>query len=204
MTRYIQQVFLKGLFAILPVALTLYLVVWLATSFEALFGSGLDYLLPEGMYVPGMGLLMGLLVIFAVGLMLQTWFTRQLWELTERLLDRMPLVRPVFSSLKQIVSYMSGGEQPQSSRVVMVTVGDPPMRMLGLVTREQLEFIAEDEREQTIAVFLPWSYQIGGFTVFLPRTSIEPVDLTPQEALRLALTAGVSSQPQRAGKRSVR
>jgi len=201
MKRYIQQVFLKGLIAIIPVAVTLYLVIWLATAFEALFGTALDYVLPAGTYVPGMGLLVGVALIFAVGLMLQTWFTRQLWEWAERLLDRMPLVRPVFGSLKQIVSYMSGTEQPQSSRVVIVSVGDPSLRMLGLVTREQLDFVGADEREDTVAVFLPWSYQIGGFTVFLPRASLEPIDLTPQEALRLALTAGVSSQPRRTANR---
>jgi uncharacterized membrane protein len=201
MTRYIQRVFLKGLIAIIPVAVTIYLVIWLASGFEAMFGSAIEYLLPTGSYVPGMGLVMGVLLIFFVGLMLQTWFTRQLWELGEKLLDRMPLVRPVFGSLKQVVAYMSGAEQPKGNRVVMVSLGDPPLRMLGLVTQERLEFLAKNEVDETVAVFLPWSYQIGGFTVFLPRSALVRVDLTPQEALRLALTAGVTSQLQTASKR---
>ena len=198
MTRYIQQVFLKGLIAIIPVAVTIYLVVWLASAFESLFGSALDYLLPDGTYLPGMGLLVGVLLIFAVGLMLQTWFTRQLWEWAEKLLDRMPLVRPVFGALKQLVSYMSSAEQPKASRVVMVTLGDPPVRMLGLVTRENLEFVAADERDDMVAVLLPWSYQIGGIMVFVPRSAIVRVDLSPQEALRLAMTGGVPSKAQNA------
>jgi uncharacterized membrane protein len=201
MTRYIQRVFLKGLIAIIPVAVTIYLVIWLASGFEAMFGSAIEYLLPTGSYVPGMGLVMGVLLIFFVGLMLQTWFTRQLWELGEKLLDRMPLVRPVFGSLKQVVAYMSGAEQPKGNRVVMVSLGDPPLRMLGLVTQERLEFLAKNDADETVAVFLPWSYQIGGFTVFLPRSALVRVDLTPQEALRLALTAGVTSQLQTASKR---
>ena len=196
MTRYIQQVFLKGLIAVLPVAVTIYLVVWLASGFEAFFGTGLDYVLPEGAYLPGMGLVVGIALIFAVGLMLQMWFTRQLWEWAERLLDKMPLVRPVFSALKQVVSYVSTAERPQASRAVLVSFGDPPVRMLGLVTRESLEFVAERERDDTVAVLLPWSYQIGGIMVFVPRSAIERVDLSSQEALRLAMTGGVTSKPQ--------
>jgi uncharacterized membrane protein len=198
MTRYIQQVFFKGLIAVIPVVVTIYLIVWLALGFEALFGAVIEYLLPAGAYVPGMGIAVAVLLIFGVGLMLQMWFTRRLWEWGELLLDKMPLVRLVFSALKEVMTYVGGGAgQASGSRVVMVSIGDPPMRMLGLVTRERFELAGAGEQDDTVAVFLPLSYQIGGFTVFVPRAAIVRVDLTPQEALRLAMTAGVTtSQPQ--------
>ena len=191
--RYLRQVFLKGLFAILPVAVTIYLIVWLASGFESLFGSIIEYLLPAGAYVPGMGLLVGIGVIFGVGLMLETLVTRRLWELGLRLIDRMPLVRSVFSAIKQVVGYVSGTDQPEGRRVVMVTLADPPVRLLGLVTRENPDFLDTNARDATVAVFLPWSYQIGGFTVFVPRSALTEIELTPQEALRLAMTAGIMS-----------
>lgn len=192
--RFIYRVFLKGLLAVLPVAVTVYLVLWLVTTFESLFRPLLTRLLPENGYVPGMGVGMGVIGVFVVGLMLQAWFMQRLWQWGERLLDRMPLVRQVYGALKQLVDYLGGNGQPGGSTVVMVRYGDPPVRLLGLVTRSDVNYGPVDTDKPLIAVFLPWSYQVGGFTVYVPRTSVEQLDLGREEALRLALTAGVSAE----------
>lgn len=194
--HHLRQIFLKGLVAVLPIAITLYLLVWLVSAFESLFGAAIVAVLPDGAYVPGMGIAIGILLIFGVGLALQLWFARRLWNLGEMLLDRMPLVRSVFGAVKQIVSYMDSGAdgEPHGKQVVIVTLGDPPLKMLGLVTRERLDFSGDATSEDELAVFLPWSYQIGGFTVFVPKAAVEPVDLSPQQALQLAMTAGVTSK----------
>ena len=113
--RFLRRVFFKGLIAVLPVALTVFLVVWLARSFESILGRGIKAVIPEEYYVPGLGVATGILLILAVGLMLEGWFTRQLWSLGERLLDRMPLVREVFGAFKQVVSYASSGSGPAAT-----------------------------------------------------------------------------------------
>jgi uncharacterized membrane protein len=76
----------------------------------------------------------------------------------------------------------------------MVRYGDPPVRLLGLVTRSDVDYGPQDTNESLIAVFLPWSYQVGGFTVYVPHTSIEKLELGREAALRLAITAGVSAE----------
>jgi len=198
----VNRVFLKGLLAVLPVAVTVYLAFWLATTFESLFKPLLTQLLPENTYVPGMGVAMGLITVFAVGLMLQAWFMRRLWQWGEKLLDRMPLVRQVYRALKELVDYLSGEEQPGGSTVVMLRYGEPSMRLLGLVTRDDVDYGPQDAEEPLVAVFLPWSYQVGGFTVYVPRSSLDKIDLTREQALRLAITAGVSAEPHKEpGKR---
>jgi uncharacterized membrane protein len=198
----VNRVFLKGLLAVLPVAVTVYLVVWLATTFESMFKPLLTQLLPENAYVPGMGVAMGLVTVFVVGLMLQAWFMRRLWQWGEKLLDRMPLVRQVYRALKELVDYLGGEEQPGGSTVVMLRYGEPSMRLLGLVTRDAVDYGPQDAKEPLVAVFLPWSYQVGGFTVYVPRSSLDKIDLTREQALRLAITAGVSAEPHKdPGKR---
>ena len=192
--RYAYQVFLKGLLAVLPLAVTGYLIIWLATTFESLFKPLLTTLFPDDYYVPGMGVGMGLLGVFAIGLMLQAWIMQRLWQLGEKLLDRMPLVRQVYGALKQLVDYLGSKEQPEGSTVVMVRYGDPPVRLLGLVTRSDVDYGPQDADKPLVAVFLPWSYQVGGFTVYVPRTSLEKLELGREAALRLALTAGVSAE----------
>jgi len=192
--RYAYQVFLKGLLAVLPLAVTCYLIIWLATTFESLFKPLLTTLFPEDYYVPGMGVGMGLLGVFVIGLMLQAWIMQRLWQLGEKLLDRMPLVRQVYGALKQLVDYLGSKEQPEGNTVVMVRYGDPPVRLLGLVTRSDVEYGPQDADEPLVAVFLPWSYQVGGFTVYVPRTAVEELELGREAALRLAITAGVSAE----------
>ena len=198
----VNRVFLKGLLAVLPVAVTIYLVFWLATTFESLFKPLLSQLLPGNYYVPGIGVAMGLIMVFVVGLMLQAWFMRRLWQWGEKLLDRMPLVRQVYGALKQVVDYLGGEGQPGGSTVVMLRYGEPSVRLLGLVTRDAVDYGPQDAEEPLVAVFLPWSYQVGGFTVYVPRASLDRLDLTRDQALRLAITAGVSAAPhQGPGKR---
>lgn len=197
--RYVYRVFLKGLLAVLPLAVTGYLILWLATTFESLFKPLLTQLFPEGYYVPGMGVGMGLVGVFAVGLMLQAWFMQRLWRWGEKLLDRMPLVRQIYGALKQLVDYLGGDEQPGGSTVVMVRLGVPPVRLLGLVTRNDVDYGPQDTEERLVAVFLPWSYQVGGFTVYVPHTAVEKLELTREEALRLAVTAGVSAENRNTG-----
>jgi len=197
--RYVYRVFLKGLLAVLPLAVTGYLILWLATTFESLFKPLLTQLFPEGYYVPGMGVGMGLVGVFAVGLMLQAWFMQRLWRWGEKLLDRMPLVRQIYGALKQLVDYLGGDEQPGGSTVVMVRLGVPPVRLLGLVTRNDVDYGPQDTEERLVAVFLPWSYQVGGFTVYVPHTAVEKLELTREEALRLAVTAGVSAENRKTG-----
>jgi uncharacterized membrane protein len=201
--RSVYRVFLRGLLAVLPVAVTVYLVFWLATTFESLFQPVLTRLLPGNDYVPGMGVVMGLGTVFVVGLMLQAWFLRRLWQWFEKLLDRMPLVRQVYRALKELVDYLGGEEQPGGSTVVMLRYGEPPMRLLGLVTRDAVDYGPQEAEEPLVAVFLPWSYQVGGFTVYVPRASLDEIDLTRDQALRLAITAGVSAEPHTGpGKRA--
>jgi uncharacterized membrane protein len=193
--KSVYSIFLKGLLTILPVAVTIYVLIWLGQGLESILGAGLRYALPDNWYVPGLGVVVGLVAVFLVGLLFQAWFVRQSWGWVEAMLDRVPLVREVYSSLRQVAEYLSGSQGAKADQVVMLTLGDPPVRLVGLVTRQDFsdapDGIGDD---QTLAVFLPWSYQLGGFTVYVPRSMTEPVDLSPQEALRWALTGGVTAQ----------
>ena len=190
--RYVRQIFLKGLVAVLPIVATIYIAIWLISSFESIFSPILRNLLPESLYIPGMGVVVGLVGIFLIGLVLQMILARKVWDLGELLLSRTPLISQLYRAFKQVVSYIGGTDQPKGSTVVLVSLGVPKVRMLGLVTQSNVRLGPEQREQDLVSVFLPWSYQIGGFTVLVHRDSIQPVDLTPQEALRFSLTAGVS------------
>lgn len=189
------QIFLKGLLAILPLMLTIFVFLWLTKGLEIIFGSVIRILLPNGFYVPGMGIVIGLVFIYGLGLLLQSWAAQRLQSAIEKTITKFPLVGNLYRSIEGMTHYFAESENPEHDQVVMVKLeneGSPGLRLLGLVTYDDFKHAPSGMGdEETIAVYLPWSYQMGGFTIYLPRSSVTPVAMSKKEAFRWALTGGV-------------
>jgi uncharacterized membrane protein len=191
--KHLTATFLRGLVTVLPIVLTVYLLYWLAISAEALLGRPLKLLLPDWMYRPGLGILAGAALVFVVGLAMELYVTRRLWGSLERVVLQIPVVKTVYGAIKDFAGFVSeSSRQSAAGQVVRVRVGEG-MHVIGFVTREDFsEAPASLAGPDVIAVYLPMSYQIGGYTVLLPREAVEPVQMSVEEALRFAVTAGMS------------
>jgi uncharacterized membrane protein len=111
----------------------------------------------------------------------------------EGLLERIPLIKSIYGSLHDFMEYFSTVDERRGMKqVVLVSIADA--RLIGFVTGEQVRDVPfpESPDEEIVAVYLPLSYQIGGFTIFLPRSRVEPVDISMEDAMRRVLTAGLS------------
>ncbi len=188
---WLSRVFARGLVATLPVAVTIFVLAWLGRAFESVLGALVGRWLPEAWYVPGMGLAAGIVLVLLVGVLLEAWLARRVWRWLESLLDRVPIVRQLHRSVRELTTYLGGDATGQARTVVAVRVPGSPMRLVGFVTRDGVDEIGRDGGD-LLAVYLPWSYQIGGFTVYLPRTEVEPLAMGVDEGMRFAFTAGVS------------
>ncbi|MEA5115630.1 MAG: DUF502 domain-containing protein [Geobacteraceae bacterium] len=193
--KRLGKIMFQGLVAILPAILTIYILFWLVRTAESILGGAFRLLLPEGWYIPGMGLLGGLAIIFLVGLALNAILVRSLFGLSERLMNRIPLVKILYGSLKDFVGFFAAKRDSRFNQVVTIDleIGGKPMRMLGLVTRSDFSDLPPgigDEGE--IAVYLPMSYQIGGFTVIVPRSAVKRVEMSTHSAMGFILTGGMS------------
>lgn len=194
-TRRIQvwRIFLQGLAALLPVAFTAYLLIFSAIAAEHLFAGLLRPLLPEGGYIPGSGILVGLLLIFAFGLLMHFLIVERLFRWTEGLLERVPIVKSIYTMTRDFVEYFAKNKEARFNQVVMVTLPELEARVFGFVTRETFDDLPDGVGDaETVAVYLPMSYQIGGYTLYLPRSRIQPIAMSLEEGMRFALTAGVS------------
>jgi len=189
--KTIGKLLLRGLVVILPSFITLYVLWWIAAGTETL----LKDLIPPEHYWPGMGILLGLLVVLVVGILASVWVFSALGRLVEQLLEHIPLVKTLYGSMKDLMSFFPGDQKkPTMKNVVLAQVGDA--KIVGMVTREDFEELpAPMRREGEVLVYLPMSYQLGGFTVWLPRTALTPVDMTVAEAMRFAMTGGMSTTP---------
>lgn len=195
MFKSIHKIFFQGLAAVVPIVLTVYVLVWLGTSFESALGTAVRWVLPEAWYVPGMGLVLGLAGVFAVGLLLRAWLIRRIWLWFEALFNRLPVVRSVYGSLKDLFGFFSGSATKEAQQVVLVRLPGVEGGALGFVTRGDCTALpAAMGGPETVVVYLPMSYQLGGFTVMVAKDQTQPVNMSVEEALRFVLTAGMTTQ----------
>lgn len=194
--RRLTRTFLTGLFVLLPIMVTLAVVMWLIGVAETVLGGFIKVLLPSNAYLPGMGLIVSLVLILVVGLLMQAIFFRELITWLEDQLERIPLIKTVYSAVKDLTGFFSraGGGAKRFGQVVQVQIPGVPIRLLGFVTLEDLAGagLPTPPGEDTVAVYLPMSYQIGGYTVLLPRSYLTPLDMGMEEAMRFLITAGLS------------
>jgi len=188
--RALGKYFMQGLVAVLPMGLTLAVLYWLGTTAEALLSPVLRWLLPAGWYWPGLGILAGLAVVTATGVLVNAYVFRRLLGLADALLAKIPLVRTVFESVRDIARFAAPDQGREDiKRAVTVRLAQD-MRVLGFVTNAAPEW---EGLENTVPVYLPLGYQIGGFTLLVSEDQLEPLDVDVQSAMRYALTAGMAS-----------
>ncbi|RPJ38782.1 MAG: DUF502 domain-containing protein [Planctomycetaceae bacterium] len=193
--KKLGRLFLQGLIAILPIALTVYLVYWLAAFAESVLGKAMRFVIGDDFYVPGSGVLAGFLITLGIGVLLRIWLFRKVFSLGETLLQRIPGIKSLYGSIRDMVGLFDASKQREFDKTVMVTLADENIRLMGLVTRESFGDLPEGiGDEQTVAVYLPMSYQMGGFTVMVPKAKITPVNMRIDQAMQFVLTAGVSAE----------
>lgn len=191
--RKIWNTVLKGLVAILPVGLTVYVVYWLATTAERLFSQVLKLFIPDPLYWPGLGLLVGVLVLYFVGLAVNAYIVNRALRVSDRLFARIPVVKTIYLAIRDFMRFFpSSGQDSELQRVVLVPFG--PGKIIGFVTSESDAMLRRSgSGAETIAVYLPMSYMVGGYTVFVARELVEPTSLSVEEGMRIALMGGVRS-----------
>ena len=169
--KKVKIIFLSGLVSFLPLALTIYIVYAGISIVENLLGQFLRQLLPENAYFPGYGFFATIILIFILGLLLNNLVTAALIQRIQEKLTEIPFVKVVYSPLRDLMNLFSKGQNQNSlKKVVLVTIS-PNISVLGLVTREdfsdlKLTFNIASEK---IAVYIPMSYGLGGYTLLMDK-----------------------------------
>jgi len=198
MLKTISKTLLTGFITILPVVLTIYLLYWLAVSAESVLGKMIRLMLPDHLYWPGMGVIAGLVVVFAVGLLMHAYVVQRLFARGEQVLYHLPLIKTIYRSIRDFFEYFSPAREKEFEQVVAVSFGDTGMQVIGFVTQALPENMPENFREKdSILVYLPLSYMIGGYAVLVPRSAVRSLDMNMEEAMRFTLTAGVTGSGAR-------
>lgn len=194
MWKLINKNIITGLITLVPVILTFYLLYWFVVTTESFLGDMIRTSISDEFYQPGMGVVAGLIVAFFVGLFMQTIIAQQLLAYVERILKRLPIVKSVYLSIRDLLDYFSSEKKKDFAQVVAITWGDTGMQVIGLVTQTDMTQmpVGLDQKDHVL-VYIPMSYGIGGFAVLVPRSATRPLNMSMEDAMRFALTAGVTS-----------
>ena len=197
MARF-RNYFLTGLIVAGPILITLYLTWWFVTWVDGLvrpfvpIGYRPESYLPFG--VPGAGLIVVVVVLTFVGFLAANLIGRTLVDLGERLLGRMPVVRAIYRSLKQVFETLFSGKGSSFRRVGLVEFPSPGMWSIVLISQSPSAEVADriPGDEEHISVFLPCAPNpTTGFFFYVPKSKILEVEMNAEDAATLIMSCGV-------------
>lgn len=192
--RKLNSIFLKGLLTLLPIALTVSLLIWIVRSLETSFGDVLTTMLPERFYVPGLGLVLAVLAIMVTGLLVENYLGGSFLKRFEELLKRAPVIRTIYSPLKDLADLFSRTQNSDHGQQVVFVQTAPGIESMGLVMRDNFDDLPSAAVPPgKLAVFIPLSYGFGGFTVVVDGSAVRDAGLPAERALQLAITGWVRS-----------
>ena len=183
--------FINGILTIVPIILVVYVIYKTFMFLDSLLGNVLKPHLQDR-YIPGIGLLTTLILITILGWLSTRFITGSIIKLIDRLLEKIPFVKTVYSVIKDTVhSFL--GEKKSFSKVALVTVPGTNMKSLGFITTENLESFYEPLSKH-VAVYIPQTFQVAGFTFLIPKNDIEIIDVKSEDAMKFILSGGMTSK----------
>ena len=196
----LRRYLVAGLLVWLPLGATIYvirlLVSWMDQSL---------LLLPErfrpenllGFHLPGLGVALSLIILLLTGLVAANLFGRKLVGLWEGLLSRIPLVRSVYSAVKQLVETMFADNGKSFRKVVLVEFPRRELWTLAFLTSDEQGELQQATGRDVISVYVPTTPNpTGGYFVLVPREDVREIDLSVDEGLKLLLSMGAVNPPK--------
>jgi uncharacterized membrane protein len=195
MLTKIKKIFISGLITFLPLAVTVYILLVFITIIENVLGRFLKNVLPEGYYIPGYGFIATLLIIFIFGLLVNNLITATIIKRLQEKLTEIPLVKAVYSPLRDLINLFSKTQNQNSPQKVVLVHFSPHFSTLGLVTREDFTDINFNHKilNERIAVLILMSYGLGGYTILIDRSQVEAIDMPVEKAMSLAVTGWIKT-----------
>lgn len=200
MKTFLSKSIVKGSMVILPLLITVW-VIWSALLWLNDIGlSLLTTLHLDSFYFPGFGLLLMLVVLLVTGLAFEFNPVGWLYQYVEEALLRFPVVKTLYGAVKDFAG-MFDKEKEQSKQTVLLRVENLG-QVIGFITTTKMPAPLQDALgRELVAVYVPMSYMIGGHTIFVPKEELTLVDWSFEDAMRFAITAGVSqTQAKHSGK----
>lgn len=177
--KRIGQYFLQGLLFLIPLFVTLYVIYWIFIKIDTVLT------LP----VPGLGFIVTLVFITFIGFVASNFLTQRIVHLVDRLFARLPLVKMLYTSIRDLVNGFIGEKKSFNRPVQVVIDRENNLRVLGFATRESLDSIGIKD---SVAVYLPQSYNFAGNLIIVAKDQVTPMSADPGQVMKLIVSGGVA------------
>lgn len=196
-TKYQQAMFnklfvliFKGLLTVLPFVITIYLLTWLTNTTEGL----LSPLIPPAFYFPGLGIVLALFVLAVIGIVVNIYVVKLVIDKVHGLFDKLPIIKTLFGAIKDAVDLFEVKKEQDSKKAVSIEVSSG-VNLIGFITSESVAEVLFPGQNK-VAVYVPFSFQIGGYTVYVEADKITDLTVDVETAMRIAVTGGNSIKPK--------
>lgn len=192
--KQLNKIFFRGLLTLLPIALTIYVLYNTVFILERFLGSVLQSILLDT-YLPGMGLFATLALVFLFGLLLNNLVMGKILNYLENTITQIPFIRAIYSPLKDLMNLFNRADNQAKQKVIFVKFGPQEMLLMGMVTRENFtDLNLKHSLDDRVAVFFPFSYGLGGYTLLVQKKDIVETNLPIERAMSLAITGWVKAE----------
>ena len=194
-----KKYFITGLLVLVP----LFITVWVISGLVGMMDQSL-LLLPEtwrpkaqlGLEIPGMGAILTLLIIFVTGVIATNFFGKRLILVWEALLARVPVVKSIYASVKQVSDTLFSDSGNAFRQAVLVQFPRPGAWTIAFVTGKPGGDVANHLSGDYLSVYVPTTPNpTGGYFLMLPRADVVELDMSVDEALKYIISMGVVAPP---------
>ena len=182
---------IKGLLIVLPIALSIFIVIWAVTTVDSWLNVnnilGVDPNTGASRNIPGLGLALVVSLILTAGIFVTYFVTEPMYNWFQRLLDKVPLLKFIYSSIKDLTEAFVGDEKKFNNPVLVEVEGD--LKRIGFLTQGDLKSIGLPGES---IVYFPFSYSFAGQVYIVKHEKIKPLNMSAAEAMKLVVSGGVS------------
>ncbi len=183
--------FVKGLLIVVPFGAAIFLIYWAVSRIDiALNLSGVFWVDSKGqpLYIPGLGILNVILIILVAGILVTNVITEPIKQWFERWINRLPLFKFLYSSIKDLTEAFVG-EEKKFNEPVLVEVNEFGLKKIGFLVKKDLSSLG---LPGDVAVYFPYSYSFAGQVVIIATDKVRPLNITAAEAMKFVISGGVS------------
>jgi uncharacterized membrane protein len=173
--------FLEGLLVLVPLVATVYVIYAVFVKIDSIFK----------FTVPGMGFIATMLTITIVGFISSNFLAKKLVKLVDTLFKRLPLVKMVYTSVKDLIGAFVGDKKSFDKPVLVTLSPESNIQVIGFITRESLENIGVADKA---AVYLPQSYNFAGNLIVVPKEQVTPLQAESGDVMAFIVSGGVASK----------
>lgn len=183
--------FIKGLIIVVPVGAAIFLIFWAVSGIDsALNLSGFFLTDAKGrpIYIPGLGILNVVIIILIAGILVTNVITDPIKRWLNRWIDRLPLFKFLYSSIKDLTEAFVG-EEKKFSEPVLVEINEFGVKKIGFLVQKDLSKLG---LPCDVAVYFPWSYSFAGQVIIIPSEKVKPIDKSAADMMKFVISGGVS------------